>query len=140
MYPIDLSLSPEVPMNGDDLTINLTVRSDGKSERMINLSSVLYSALYTGQKKSLVFRHALNNKRLTEEGKNWIIVFSNWSFNKIIKLKTKLSKKQSEAISSQAAIFCRFPSQAIEIFWLAKLGAESWRYRFFFINLLVFQT
>jgi hypothetical protein len=70
MYPIDLSLSPEVPMNGDDLTINLTVRSDGKSERMINISSVLYSALYTGQKKSLVFRHALNNKRLTEEGKN----------------------------------------------------------------------
>jgi hypothetical protein len=66
---IELSLSPEVPMNGDDLTINLTVKSDGYSEKIININSVLYSALYTGQKKSLIFRHALNNKSLTEEGK-----------------------------------------------------------------------
>jgi transglutaminase 1 len=64
---IDLSLSPEIPMNGDDLTFNLTVKTDGDLGKTINVNSVLHSTLYTGQKKNLIFKHAGNNLLLSKE-------------------------------------------------------------------------
>jgi transglutaminase 1 len=63
---IELSLLPEIPMNGDDLTFNLTVKTDGEVGKTINVNHVLHSTLYTGRKKNFIATLGFDNLILTE--------------------------------------------------------------------------
>jgi len=51
---IDISTVPDQPVNGEPLTVNVTVTNLSDSDVTANINSVLKSCLYTGVKKHFV--------------------------------------------------------------------------------------
>ena len=67
---INISTVPEVPVNGEDLTVNVTVENVTEDDISISLNTVLYSCLYTGQKKHFVTQDKYKNRYiLAQSGK-----------------------------------------------------------------------
>ena len=51
---IQISLEPEVPQNGEDLTISIRVANLTGSDISANVNSALRACFYTGEKRQLV--------------------------------------------------------------------------------------
>ena len=60
-------MTPNIPKNGEDLTINMSVRNLSDDELTVNINSTLYSCLYTGKKYSFVAKDTQSDCQLAAD-------------------------------------------------------------------------